>query len=70
MTTVHADYRLITCCRGFQSINRANPLAKKILASDIGFGLNEDFTFYTADNCKRQCKGIRKRVLTVSQTIF
>ncbi|KAJ3552372.1 hypothetical protein NM688_g4185 [Phlebia brevispora] len=35
---------------GFQSTNRANPLAKKILASDIALGLNADFTFYTADN--------------------
>ena len=36
---------------GFQSTNRANPLAKKILASDIALGLNDQFTFYTADNC-------------------
>ena len=36
---------------GFQSTNRPNPLAQKILASDIKLGLNDSFTFYTADNC-------------------
>ncbi|KAF7319487.1 TSPc domain-containing protein [Mycena chlorophos] len=35
---------------GFQSTNRANPLAQKIVASDIKLGLNSDFSFYTADN--------------------
>ncbi|KAJ7756929.1 hypothetical protein B0H16DRAFT_1537435 [Mycena metata] len=35
---------------GFQSTNRANPLARKIVASDIALGLNDEFTFYTADN--------------------
>ncbi|KAJ6613551.1 hypothetical protein B0H10DRAFT_2047628 [Mycena sp. CBHHK59/15] len=35
---------------GFQSSNRANPLARKIVAADIALGLNFDFSFYTADN--------------------
>ncbi|KAJ7178031.1 hypothetical protein C8R46DRAFT_1174054 [Mycena filopes] len=35
---------------GFQSTNRANPLARKIVASDIELGLDDTFTFYTADN--------------------
>ncbi|KAI0705325.1 hypothetical protein C8Q76DRAFT_683057 [Earliella scabrosa] len=35
---------------GFQSTNRANPLAQKIVASDIALGLNDNFAFYTADN--------------------
>ncbi|KAJ7628461.1 hypothetical protein FB45DRAFT_1028550 [Roridomyces roridus] len=35
---------------GFQSSARANPLARKIVASDIELGLNFDFSFYTADN--------------------
>ncbi|CAK5278119.1 unnamed protein product [Mycena citricolor] len=35
---------------GFQSSLRANPLARKIVASDIALGLNESFSFYTADN--------------------
>ena len=36
---------------GFQSTNRANPLAQKILAADIAQGLNDSLTFYTPDNC-------------------
>jgi hypothetical protein len=36
---------------GFQSSSRANPLARKIVASDIALGLNGEFSFYTADNC-------------------
>ncbi|KAJ7057006.1 hypothetical protein C8F01DRAFT_1153041 [Mycena amicta] len=35
---------------GFQSTARANPLARKIVASDIELGLNGSFSFYTADN--------------------
>ncbi|KAF7366694.1 TSPc domain-containing protein [Mycena sanguinolenta] len=35
---------------GFQSSVRANPLARKIVASDIELGLNDSFSFYTADN--------------------
>ena len=35
---------------GFQSTNRANPLAQKILAADIAQGLNDSLTFYTPDN--------------------
>ncbi|KAJ7151448.1 hypothetical protein C8R43DRAFT_1005222 [Mycena crocata] len=35
---------------GFQSTARANPLARKIVASDIELGLNGFFSFYTADN--------------------
>ncbi|KAI0657448.1 hypothetical protein C8Q70DRAFT_1055626 [Cubamyces menziesii] len=35
---------------GFQSTNRANPLAQKILASDIELGVTEEISFYTADN--------------------
>ncbi|KAI0763881.1 hypothetical protein BC629DRAFT_967496 [Irpex lacteus] len=35
---------------GFQSTNRANPLAQKIVAADIALGLNDNFAFYTADN--------------------
>ncbi|KAJ6591037.1 hypothetical protein DFH09DRAFT_1138386 [Mycena vulgaris] len=35
---------------GFQSTARANPLARKIVASDIELGLNFQFSFYTADN--------------------
>jgi len=35
---------------GFQSTARANPLARKIVASDIELGLNASFSFYTADN--------------------
>ncbi|KAJ7704365.1 hypothetical protein B0H17DRAFT_1039415 [Mycena rosella] len=35
---------------GFQSSARANPLAQKIVASDIELGLNAQFSFYTADN--------------------
>lgn len=38
-------------CSGFQSTNRANPLAQKILAADIAQGLNDTLTFYTPDNC-------------------
>lgn len=36
---------------GFQSSARANPLAQKIVASDIELGLNSSFSFYTPDNC-------------------
>ncbi|KAF7292921.1 TSPc domain-containing protein [Mycena indigotica] len=35
---------------GFQSTNRANPLARKIVASDIKLGLTDQLSFYTADN--------------------
>lgn len=35
---------------GFQSTMRANPLAQKILASDIALGLDDNFSFYTPDN--------------------
>ncbi|KAI0686326.1 hypothetical protein BC835DRAFT_1408615 [Cytidiella melzeri] len=35
---------------GFQSINRANTLAQKIVASDIAQGLDDSFSFYTPDN--------------------
>ncbi|KAI0752695.1 hypothetical protein C8Q80DRAFT_469989 [Daedaleopsis nitida] len=35
---------------GFQSTNRANPLAQKIVASDIALGLTADLSFYTPDN--------------------
>lgn len=35
---------------GFQSTNRANPLAQKILASDIALGLNSNVAFYAGDN--------------------
>lgn len=35
---------------GFQSTNRANPLAQKIVKSDIALGLNDTLTFYTGDN--------------------
>ncbi|KAJ6463910.1 hypothetical protein C8R45DRAFT_1024567 [Mycena sanguinolenta] len=35
---------------GFQTSVRANPLARKIVASDIELGLNSSFSFYTADN--------------------
>ncbi|TBU42204.1 hypothetical protein BD309DRAFT_201633 [Dichomitus squalens] len=35
---------------GFQSTLRANPLAQKIVASDIALGLNASFSFYTPDN--------------------
>ncbi|KAJ7028713.1 hypothetical protein C8F04DRAFT_1118448 [Mycena alexandri] len=35
---------------GFQSTNRANPLARKIVASDIALGVNAELSFYTADN--------------------
>jgi hypothetical protein len=37
---------------GFVSTNRANPLAQKIVAADIALGLNDQLTFYTADNCE------------------
>ena len=37
---------------GFQSTNRANPLAQKILASDIELGVTSEISFYTADNCE------------------
>ncbi|KAG6836074.1 hypothetical protein H0H93_011655 [Arthromyces matolae] len=36
---------------GFQSTVRANPLAQKIVAADISLGLNDEVTFYSADNC-------------------
>ncbi|KAF4603214.1 hypothetical protein EYR38_003625 [Pleurotus pulmonarius] len=35
---------------GFVSTTRGNPLAQKIVAGDIAFGLNGNFAFYTADN--------------------
>ncbi|KAI0772808.1 hypothetical protein BD413DRAFT_34506 [Trametes elegans] len=35
---------------GFQSTNRANPLAQKILASEIALGINSDISFYAPDN--------------------
>ncbi|KAK7042445.1 TSPc domain-containing protein [Favolaschia claudopus] len=35
---------------GFVSTARGNPLARKIVASDIELGLNGSFSFYTADN--------------------
>ncbi|EKM57181.1 uncharacterized protein PHACADRAFT_160711 [Phanerochaete carnosa HHB-10118-sp] len=35
---------------GFQSTNRGNTLAKKIVASDIALGLNDNLSFYTPDN--------------------
>ncbi|KAL1948464.1 hypothetical protein VTO73DRAFT_12539 [Trametes versicolor] len=35
---------------GFQSTNRANPLAQKILASDIALGLDSNVAFYAGDN--------------------
>ncbi|TFK84989.1 hypothetical protein K466DRAFT_204796 [Polyporus arcularius HHB13444] len=35
---------------GYQSTNRANPLAQKILVSDIALGLTDNFSFYTPDN--------------------
>ena len=30
---------------------RANPLAQKIVASDIALGLDDTVSFYTPDNC-------------------
>ena len=47
--------------RGFQSTNRANPLAQKIVASDIALGLNDNFAFYTADNCRSGSHAYRCR---------
>ncbi|KAJ7855118.1 hypothetical protein B0H14DRAFT_2754840 [Mycena olivaceomarginata] len=35
---------------GFQSTARGNALARKIVASDIELGLDDTFSFYTADN--------------------
>ncbi|KAH8102238.1 hypothetical protein BXZ70DRAFT_62790 [Cristinia sonorae] len=35
---------------GFQSTNRANPLAQKILAADIALGNDDTLTFYSPDN--------------------
>ncbi|KAH9854585.1 hypothetical protein C2E23DRAFT_817092 [Lenzites betulinus] len=35
---------------GFESTARANPLAQKIVASDIALGLNSNFAFYAPDN--------------------
>ncbi|THH27364.1 hypothetical protein EUX98_g6832 [Antrodiella citrinella] len=35
---------------GFQSTNRANPLAQKIVAADIALGNTDQFTFYSPDN--------------------
>ncbi|KAF9011868.1 hypothetical protein BDQ17DRAFT_793629 [Cyathus striatus] len=35
---------------GFQSTNRANPLAQKIVAADIALGLDASISFYTPDN--------------------
>ncbi|KAI0356925.1 hypothetical protein OH77DRAFT_182654 [Trametes cingulata] len=35
---------------GFESTNRANPLAQKILASDIELGVTSAIAFYPADN--------------------
>ncbi|KAI0372476.1 hypothetical protein BV20DRAFT_1050796 [Pilatotrama ljubarskyi] len=35
---------------GFESTNRANPLAQKIVASDIGLGVTSAIAFYPADN--------------------
>ncbi|KAF9034688.1 hypothetical protein BDZ89DRAFT_505666 [Hymenopellis radicata] len=35
---------------GFVSTARGNPLAQKIVASDIALGLDADFSFYTPDN--------------------
>jgi hypothetical protein len=40
-------------CRGFQSTNRANPLAQKILASVLQRGLRGDMSAYSGDNCVR-----------------
>ena len=42
---------IISFFSGFQSTNRGNALAKKIVASDIKLKLNDSFVFYTADNC-------------------
>ena len=38
--------------RGFQSTNRANPFAQKILKAVIDQGLNGSISFYAPDNCK------------------
>ncbi|TFK75632.1 hypothetical protein BDN72DRAFT_448111 [Pluteus cervinus] len=35
---------------GFESVNRANPLAQKILAGSIAFGLDSTISFYSGDN--------------------
>ncbi|KIP04036.1 hypothetical protein PHLGIDRAFT_121058 [Phlebiopsis gigantea 11061_1 CR5-6] len=35
---------------GFQSTNRASPLAQKILAANIAMGFNSSLTFYAPDN--------------------
>ena len=42
---------LIPRYRGFESTNRVNPLAKKILESEIALGLDVNIAYYTADNC-------------------
>ena len=41
--------------RGFQSTNRANPLAQKILKATIDQKGNGSFTFYAPDKCKQSC---------------
>ena len=36
---------------GFQSTNRANALAQRILGNDIKLNTTDNLSFYTADNC-------------------
>ena len=55
--------------RGFQSTNRANPLAQKILAADIALGLNDTLTFYTADNCPSHIHSIVDQCSLLAQFI-
>jgi hypothetical protein len=38
--------------RGFQSTQRGNPLAQKIVAAHVAMGANDIGTFYSPDNCK------------------
>ena len=64
----HQSYHAVhTHCldpRGFQSTVRANTLAQKIIAADIAYGLNDQYTFYTADNCTTVASQVARFLLT------
>lgn len=40
--------------RGFQSTQRGNALAQKIVAAHVAMGANDIGTFYSPDNCELQ----------------
>jgi hypothetical protein len=69
----HSDTMLADSSRsGFQSTQRGNPLAQKIVAAHVAMGANDIGTFYSPDNCKHvlQIFSVRRRYLLCARDLL